>query len=138
MNTIYTTSATVVGGRDGHVKTADGHLDMDLKTPGAPGERTGTTPEDLFAAGYAACYNSALNHVARMKRIKTGEVSVKVEISLGKDDDDNFQLAAKIAARVPGVDEKTARELADAAHTVCPYSRATRGNIPVDITVTTA
>ncbi|MDR0230591.1 MAG: organic hydroperoxide resistance protein [Dysgonamonadaceae bacterium] len=136
MNTLYTTSATAVGGRDGHVKSADGQIDINLKTPGAPGDNTGTTPEDLFAAGYAACFNGAFNLAARLKRIKTGEVSVNVEISLNKTDDGKLQLAAKITAHVPDVDEKTARELIEDAHSICPYSRATQGNIPVQLEVT--
>ncbi len=136
MNTLYITSAKAVGGRDGHVKSADGQIDMNLKTPGAPGDNTGTTPEDLFAAGYAACFNGAFNLAARLKRIRTGEVSITVEISLNKTDEGKFQLAAKITAHVPGVDEKTARELAEEAHGICPYSRATQGNMPVRIEVT--
>ena len=136
MNTLYTTSATAVGGRDGHVKSADGQIDINLKTPGAPGNNTGTTPEDLFAAGYAACFNGAFNLAARLKRIKTGEVSVNVEISLNKTDDGKLQLAAKITAHVPDVDEKTARELIEDAHGICPYSRATQGNIPVQLEIT--
>ncbi len=74
MNTLYITSATAVGGRDGSVKSADGQIDMNLKTPGAPGDNTGTTPEDLFAAGYAACFNGAFNLAARLKRIRPNEV----------------------------------------------------------------
>jgi len=135
MNTLYTTSATAIGGREGHVKSADGQIDMNLKTPGAPGDNKGTTPEDLFASGYAACFNGAFNLAARLKRIRTGEVSITVEISLNKTDEGKLQLAAKITAHVSGVDEKTARELAEDAHGICPYSRATQGNIPVQIEV---
>jgi peroxiredoxin, ohr subfamily len=119
-----------LGGRDGHVKNADGQIDLDLKTPGLKDNRKGTTPEDLFACGYAACFNGALGAAMRIKRVKTEEApTVEVEISLGKNEDGSFQLAANIGARIPGVDEKLANELLHDAHNICPYSRATRGNI---------
>ena len=135
MEKLYSTSAVSVGGRDGHVKSADGIIDLDLKMPAAMGGKGGaTTPEDLFASGYSACYNSALNMIARMKRIKTGEVSVKVSVSLVKFDDQTLNLEAEIEARVPGVSQQVAQELADGAHEVCPYSRAIRGNVKTIIT----
>lgn len=133
---LYTTSATAVGGRDGHVRNADGQIDLDMKTPGAPGDRTGTTPEDLFAAGYAACFNGALNLAMRLKRVKpAGEPSVEVEIRLGKTDSGDFQLGARIEARIPGVEKALAHELMVDAHNICPYSRATRGNIKAELVV---
>ena len=136
MDTIYTTSAVSVGGRDGHVKNADGQIDLDLKTPGSPGDRKGTTPEDLFAAGYSACFNSALNHVMRIKRIKpSGDTTVKIDISLGKDPEGNFRLGARIEGHIPGVEPAQARELMEQAHTVCPYSRATKGNIDAELSI---
>ena len=136
MEILYTTSATSVGGRDGHVKNADGQIDMDLKTPGAKDGRVGTTPEDLFAAGFSACFNSALNHVMRAKRIRPeGDTSVKIEVSLGKTETGDFRLAAKIEGHIPGMDTAQAQELMHEAHQVCPYSRATRGNIDVDLSV---
>lgn len=131
---IYTTSATSIGGRNGHVKNADGQVDLDLKTPGLKDDRTGTTPEDLFAAGYSACFNGALGAAMRIKRVKIeGEPTVTIEISLGKDADGNFQLAARIEAHIPGVDEALGHALLQDAHNICPYSRATRGNIEVTL-----
>ena len=137
MEVLYTTSATAVGGRDGHVKSEDGIIDMDLKTPASMGGKGGATnPEELFASGYAACFNGALNLAARLKRVKTGEVSVKVTISLGKNSEGKFQLAARIDANVPEVSAEVAKELAEEAHGICPYSRATMGNIEVEIHAT--
>jgi len=130
MDVIYTTSATSIGGRNGHVKNKDGQIDLELKTPGLKDDRTGTTPEDLFAAGYAACFNGALGAAMRIKRVKVeGEPTVTVEISLGKNEDGSFQLAANIGAHIPGVDEALANELLKDAHNICPYSRATKGNV---------
>jgi len=136
MNVLYTTSAVSVGGRDGHVKNADGQIDMDLKTPGAKEGRVGTTPEDLFAAGYAACFNSALNHVMRLQRIRPeGDSVITVEISMGTTESGNFQLAATIKGHIPGMEESLVEALMEEAHQVCPYSRATRGNIDVVLQV---
>ena len=132
MDKIYSTSAVSVGGRDGHVKSADGIIDLDLRTPGTGGK--GTTPEDLFACGWAACFNGALNLAIRLNRVKTGEVSVKCTVTLGKTEAGNFQLAGEIEATVPGVDQETAQKLVEQAHTICPYSRATHGNIEVKLT----
>ena len=137
-NKLYSISATATGGRDGHVKSEDGILDVDLKTPWAMGGQGGATnPEELFAAGYAACFNGALNLAARLKRITPSEPPrVKVTVSLGKDEQGNFQLAARIDANVPGVSHDVARELVEQAHGICPYSRATKGNIEVELNAT--
>lgn len=135
MENLYTISATAVGGRDGHVKSE--RLDLELKPPkemGGPGGAT--NPEELFAAGYAACFTGALNLVARTRRIRTGEVTVKVTITLGKTAEGNFQLKARIDAHVPGVTADVARKLVEEAHTVCPYSRATHGNIEAELHTT--
>lgn len=134
MEKLYTVSATSVGGRSGWVSTSDGVLELELKSPvemGGPGG--GTNPEALFAAGYAACFNGALNLVARMRRVRVGETRVTVAVSLGKDEQGHFRLGARIEATVPGVDASQAEELVAAAHEVCPYSRATRGNIDVEL-----
>lgn len=137
-NKLYSISATATGGRDGHVKSEDGILDVDLKTPGAMGGQGGATnPEELFAAGYAACFNGALNLAARLKRITPSKpVEVKATVTLGKDEQGNFQLAARIDANVPGVSQDVARELVEQAHGICPYSRATKGNIEVELNAT--
>lgn len=133
----YSIGATSIGGRNGKVWSDDRVLELDLMTPGAPGSEGHANPEMLFAAGYAACFNGALNLAARLKRVRVGETEIKVTVSLGKDADGNFQLEAVIDAVVPGVDRKTAEELVHDAHNICPYSRATRGNIPVEIRVRT-
>lgn len=138
MEKIYTTAATSNGGREGRVRTEDGTIDLELKSPGAPGAEGYANPEMLFASGYAACFNGALNLAARLKRIRVGETTVTATVSLGKDGEDNFLLEARIEATVPGVDQKTADELVRDAHNICPYSRATRGNIEVELKALTA
>lgn len=133
----YTAWATSVGGREGHVKSSDGLIDLDLRTPkemGGSGE--GSNPEQLFAAAYSACFNSALGVAARLRHIWTGETTVVVQISLGKTDEGNYQLAARIEANIPGVTLDVAKELVEKANTLCPYSRATRGNIEVELHAT--
>lgn len=134
---MYTAVATSVGGRAGHVKSEDGIIDMDLRAPkemGGPGGAA--NPELLFAAGYSACFNSALNFVARTKRIRVGETTVTIAASLGKNEEDQFQLAARIDVNVPGVTPEVAEELVKEANAVCPYSRATKGNIEVTLHTT--
>ncbi|MDL2231690.1 organic hydroperoxide resistance protein [Porphyromonadaceae bacterium OttesenSCG-928-L07] len=137
MEVMYTAKATTIGGREGHVKSESGFVDMDLKMPkemGGPGGAT--NPEELFAAGYSACFNGALNLAARMKRIRTGEVSVSIAVSLGKNSDGALQLAARIDANVPGVTPEVAKELVEQAHTICPYSRSIKGNVEVELHAT--
>lgn len=136
MEKLYETSAISVGGRDGHVRSENGVIDLNLHSPGSPaaGKGTATTPEDLFAAGWAACFNSALALAASMNHIKpTSPTTVKITVTLGKTDQGNYQLAARIKGTVPGVDHATAQKLIEQAHTLCPYSRATRGNIDVEL-----
>lgn len=131
---LYTTSAVSVGGRDGHVKSEDGLIDMDLRLPVSMGGKGGTAnPESLFASGYSACFNGALNLAARLKRIRVGETTVKITVTLGKDLEGNLQLGAKIEANVPGVSSEVAMELVADAHRICPYSRAIRGNVDVEL-----
>jgi len=135
INPVYTARATVTGGRNGHGATDDGVLELDLKTPGGQGSATATNPEQLFAVGYAACYQQALFSEGRQRRLDLSTSEVRSEVSLGRESDsDYFGLAVKLIVRIPGVDLQTAQELADAAHQRCPYSRATRGNIQVDVT----
>lgn len=132
MEKLYTAVATTIGGRDGHTRSSDGLIDMDLRMPkemGGPGGAS--NPEQLFAAGYSACFNSALTMVARSKRIKTGEVSITASVSIGKNEDGKLQLAVHMDAIVPGVSQEVAQQLVEEAHTVCPYSRAIRGNVEV-------
>lgn len=124
---------TTGGGRDGGVsKSDDGHLDV-THTP--PGKGDGTNPEQLFAAGYSACFIGAMRAVAaRQKLDLPQELSVDAEVDLGPVGQ-AFGVAVRLTVHLPGMDEDAARQLIDAAHQVCPYSNATRGNIPVEITL---
>jgi Ohr subfamily peroxiredoxin len=129
---LYTAEATVQGGREGQVKSSDGKIDMKVtmpKTLGGSGSE-GTNPEQLFAAGYSACFDSALNLVAMMQKVRIkSETTAKV--SIGKNAEGGFDICAEIICEISGVDQAKADELIEAAHQVCPYSRATRGNIDV-------
>jgi lipoyl-dependent peroxiredoxin len=133
---IYTAESTATGGgRDGHVKSSDGRLDLDTRPPkemGGSGE--GTNPEQLFSAGYAACFLSALRLVAGKAKLKLDDASgVTVRIGIGKTPEGGFGLTGEIAAYLPGLEQDVADDLVEQAHEVCPYSNATRGNIDVDV-----
>jgi osmotically inducible protein OsmC len=136
---VYTAESTATGGgRDGHVKSDDGRIDLDTRPPKAMGgSGEGTNPEQLFSAGYAGCFLSALRLVAGKAKVKLDDATnVTVQIGLGKDSSDGgFGLTAKIVGYLPGLDQSDASDLVGAAHEVCPYSKATRGNIDVDISV---
>jgi osmotically inducible protein OsmC len=134
--TLYTAEATATGGRAGHARSNDGLLDVDLRVPeamGGPGG--GTNPEQLFAAGYAACFQSALGVVARRQKVDTDRSTVTAEVSIGPIDGGAFGLAVTLRVAIPDLDADQARELIEAAHQVCPYSNATRGNIDVELVV---
>lgn len=133
---LYTAKATAVGGREGQVKTDDGALALTIVPPKALGgpDKPGTNPEQLFAAGYSACFGSALAHVARIKKITTGPVSITAEVTLGSIGQ-GFGLAVALSAAIPELPREQAQELLEAAHHVCPYSNATRGNIEVSLTL---
>ncbi|MNJ35752.1 organic hydroperoxide resistance protein [Paenibacillus bouchesdurhonensis] len=136
MKAIYTAIAMIQGGRTGTVETSDGALKLELSMPEALGGQggSGTNPEQLFAAGYGACFASALEHVAEQEGVKLDQVIVKHHVSIGKDPgDDGFQLAVAIDAQIPGVERDTAQDLLRKAHDFCPYSKATRGNIEVKL-----
>jgi osmotically inducible protein OsmC len=132
---LYTANAHVTGGRDGHGRTADGALDVDLRLPREMGgEGGGTNPEELFAVGWAACFESAIAGVARRQKVDAGEVSIESAISLLPTGDGGFKLAASLNVSIPSVsDREVAAELIRAAHEVCPYSNATRGNVDVEL-----
>jgi Ohr subfamily peroxiredoxin len=137
VNPLYTAKATSTGAaRAGHVASDDGVLDLDLSIPkgmgGAGGP--GTNPEQLFAAGYSACFHSALQAVARSEKVKLDGSSVAGEVSIGKQGE-GFGLAVALVVSLPGIEREQAQKLAEAAHQVCPYSKATRGNIDVDVKV---
>ncbi len=131
----YTTSATATGGRDGRSKTEDGSLDVKLATPKelGGGGGSGNNPEQLFAAGYAACFHSALKLVARQQEATFTDSAVTAEVGIGPIEPVGFGLSVALHVEVGGVDQATAEELVAAAHQVCPYSNATRGNIAVDV-----
>jgi Ohr subfamily peroxiredoxin len=130
----YQTSVSVRGGRQGHAVSDDGVLDVQLRVPKRNGVNDGTNPEQLFAAAWAGCFGSALGYLADQAGIDAAESTIKVEISQGLDPADPYGLSARISASIPGVDTIKVQELADGAHQICPYSRATRGNVPVEVT----
>ena len=125
----YTTSVTVTGGRRGHAVSDDGVLDVQLRAPKTNGTSDGTNPEQLFAAAWAACFGSALEHIAKGKGVDPTDSSVRVEVYQGAD----YKLGANIFVSIPGADTATTQELAEAAHAICPYSNATRGNMDVEV-----
>lgn len=133
MEKIYSIGATSVGGRNGRVRSDDRTIDMELKTPGAPGSEGFANPEMLFAAGWAACFNGALKLAASLKKVRIGDTVVKIVVTLNKDSKGGFLLSAEITAEIPGVDRKTAKELTEDANGICPYSKATKGNIKVKV-----
>lgn len=137
MIALYTAAATATGGREGHVTSSDGVLDLEVRVPKEMGGGGGaySNPEQLFAAGYAACFDSALSHVSRIAKITTGTTVVTAHVSIGKNDTGGFALAVELHAKIPGVDQATAEDLIAKAHQVCPYSNATRGNVEVRLTV---
>ncbi|MGG4547789.1 organic hydroperoxide resistance protein [Rossellomorea marisflavi] len=135
MEALYTAKSTADGGRTGKVASSDGLIDFDLAMPkslGGSGDIDSTNPEQLFSAGYAACFDSALNMVARQERKKI-DSRVTAEVSIGKDTDGGFKLAVVLTAAINGVDESEAKDLIEKAHQACPYSKATRGNIDVEL-----
>jgi lipoyl-dependent peroxiredoxin len=133
-NILYTAEAHVTGGRaNGHGRTSDGVLEVDLRLPvEMGGQGDGTNPEELFAVGYAACFEGALGTVARRAKEETGDVAIDSKVMLGTTEERGFKLAVELAVSLPEVsDPVRAVELVRAAHQVCPYSNATRGNIDV-------
>ncbi|WP_026105205.1 organic hydroperoxide resistance protein [Halalkalibacterium ligniniphilum] len=139
MSVLFTSTATAKGGRNGHVKSDDGVLDLNLVMPGSPEskEQSGTNPEQLFAAGYSACFDGALNLMAKRQN-KDIESTITAAVSLNKDqEDDGFKISVELHANLKGVSQEEAEELVKAAHEFCPYSKATRGNIDVQLEVTT-
>jgi Ohr subfamily peroxiredoxin len=133
---LYTATATATGGRSGRAVSTDGILDVSLMAPkelGGPGG--GTNPEQLFAAGFAACFESALGVVARRLKTDITGSSVTAHVTLGSVEGGLYGLRVALVAELPDVDAETARQLVDRAHQVCPYSNATRGNIEVTVTI---
>ncbi|HXN36836.1 MAG TPA: organic hydroperoxide resistance protein [Solirubrobacteraceae bacterium] len=134
---LYTAKAHVTGGRaEGHGRSSDGALEVDLRLPAEMGGAGGgTNPEQLFAVGYAACFEGALGVVARRAKAETGDAAIDSQVSLSPDGQGGFQLSVGLDVTLPAIeDPATAVELVRAAHQVCPYSNATRGNIEVQLT----
>ena len=129
---IYTAKTHTIGGREnGSARSDDGRLDIKLSPPGS--QRAGTNPEQLFAAGWSACFEGALAHVASVKKIQLpAETAIDAEIDL-RNGADGFSLAARLNVSIPGIDRGIAQELVEAAHQTCPYSKATRGNLDVEL-----
>jgi osmotically inducible protein OsmC len=138
MKTIYTAVATATGGRNGHVKSDNGVLDVQVRMPKALGGLNDdfTNPEQLFAAGYSACFDSALNLVIKQTKVKTGETTVTSKVSIGQIENGGFGLAVEMAVNIPEVSLEEANKLVEKAHQICPYSNATRNNIEVNLIVT--
>jgi Ohr subfamily peroxiredoxin len=134
---LYTAEATATGGREGHASTSDGRLDVDLDVPSEMGGSggPGTNPEQLFAAGYAACFQSALLRIAAQKKLDVSGSRITARVGIGPVDRGGFGLSVALDLHAPQLGSEDARELMNKAHELCPYSRATRGNIEVTLTV---
>lgn len=138
MEVLYTAEATALGGRRGHVRSSDGVIDLDLALPrsmGGSGAAGHSNPEQLFAAAYAACYQSALRAVARAERTSVDQSTVTAKVGIGRDDT-GFGLQVELVVSIPGVERSHAEALVAKADEMCPYSKATRGNIGVTLTLT--
>ena len=136
MNVLYTAEATAWGGREGRTASTDGLLDVALAVPkelGGPGEAT--NPEQLFAAGYAACFHSALKLLARREKVNVDESAVTARVGLAVNEEGGFVLDVELEVEIPDVDRSVAESLTEKAHHVCPYSNATRGNVDVRLSV---
>jgi Ohr subfamily peroxiredoxin len=134
---LYTAEATAWGGREGRVRSSDGVVDMELRIPkemGGPGGRY-ANPEELFAAGYAACFHSALKLIAAQAKVDVSESEVTAKVGIGPDPKGGFGLKVDLEAKIPNLERPVAKDLMSKAHQVCPYSNATRGNIEVNLSV---
>jgi Ohr subfamily peroxiredoxin len=131
---LYTATATSWGGRAGRVVSTDNRVDLQLSVPKGLGgdDGPGTNPEQLFASGYAACFHSALKLIAGQRKVDVGESAVSVTVGIGPGEG-GFDLSVRIEGQLPGLDAATGTDLLEAAHAVCPYSRATRGNVPAEV-----
>lgn len=134
MEKLYTAVVTAKGGRNGHIKSTDGIIDLELKLPRALGGEDGyANPELLFAGAWGSCYLGALGSVAKRDGIDVTEATVDVHISFNKESEASFALSAELHVHIPGMDQAQAQKMADAAHRACPYSKATRNNIDVKV-----
>jgi osmotically inducible protein OsmC len=138
IDTKYSTEATATGGRDGHARSLDGRLDVTLATPkelgGAGGD--GTNPEQLFAVGYSACFIGALKVAGQQLKVKLpDDVKVTAKVGIGPRSAGGFGITANLSVSLPGIEQAQAQQLVEAAHQICPYSNATRGNVDVGLTL---
>jgi osmotically inducible protein OsmC len=135
--TVYTASATATSGREGHVKTNDGAIDLELSMPKAVGGAggVGANPEQLFASAYAACFGSAARAAAQRQHLDVRSSTITARVSLGRREDGTFGLSVELIGGFPGLSHDQAMMLMNAAHELCPYSRATRGNVDVQLSV---
>ena len=140
MSSLYSTKVTAVGGRSGSIRSDDGLLDLSLALPKALGGKGGATnPEQLFAAGYAACFENAVIHVTRAKKdkVKDDDIKVIADVGLESNGKGGFVLSVALDVQITGMDQATAEATVAEAHAVCPYSNAVKGNIDVQLKVTT-
>jgi lipoyl-dependent peroxiredoxin len=138
---LYTAHATAVGGRNGRTRSDDGLVDVQLSVPkamGGPGKPGATTPEDLFATGYAACFGSACEFMGTQLKLKPSSVTVQAAVSIGSKTDGGFGLKVELIATLGGLAQADAEKVVATGHTVCPYSNAVKGNVDVTIAVKTA
>lgn len=138
MKELYRIGATATGGREGHVKSENGVVDIDVRMPKGLGGQNDdyANPEMLFAAGYAACFDSALSLVIKKEKAAAGETSVTAFVGIGQIEGGGFGLSAELKVNIPGVSQEDAQALVEKAHQICPYSNATRNNIEVKLSVT--
>jgi osmotically inducible protein OsmC len=135
MEKMYTAVVTAKGGRDGHIKSSEGIIDLDLRAPKAMGGVDGyANPELLFAGAWGSCYLGALGSVGKRDGVDVSEATVDVHITFNKESETSFALSAELHVHIPGIDKQKAQKMADAAHKGCPYSKATRNNIDVKVT----
>jgi Ohr subfamily peroxiredoxin len=140
VNVLHTSKATSQGGRNGHTKSDDGMIDLDLSVPkdmGGPGKPRTSTPEDLFAAGYAACLGGAIDYMAGQLKLKPASVEVRTSVGIGKDAT-GFGLKVDHEVKVTGLSKEDAEKIVKAGHDFCPYSKAVKGNIDVTVKTITA
>lgn len=138
LNILFTARAVATGGRDGHTKSDDSIVDVNLTSPSKRSpENNGTTPEHLFAAGYAACFASACDYAAREMNLKPSKVEIETAVGMGREDAGGFGLTVDINAKVGGLSNEDAEKLVHTAHQVCPYSKAVKNNVDVNLNVET-
>lgn len=135
MNAIYKTKVTTSGGRNGHIKSEDGIIDLEVRIPKEMGGQGGaySNPEQLFAAGYSSCFDSALNYVALLDKVKLQNTSVTAVVGINNHPEKGFSIEVELDVYIPGIEKELALTLLDKAHKACPYSKAISGNVDVKL-----